>query len=366
MAKSMFRCGQETQITCRIEKNELDIGFAQHYVECTVCDSNAQFHCNTCKVNLCEECENQHQRNLHDVVPYSQREKSKSKQERCRDHPDKMYEACCEYCEMMPVCMKCVKDLHIGHQLTDIEDAFKSKLKEFMDLVNQVREVTLTESSDLLTKIKQNKTICIDEISTIRSDLNSTAEDIKRLVDVILNEKNEILTDIEESLMLELHNEEKKITDFISKVESVLEENEAIRSTEMQAEFIMTQNERIEAINRLMDIPEISEVSVPIFQPGTFGKEDIEELFGDINEQVEDGRPPIPPRPPTPPRPRSPPSPPTSAMSTLTIGDILFRRSEKKTKSVNEKGLTEFDSGGITLIDYRDYRRIYGFCNMGN
>ncbi|XP_061196479.1 E3 ubiquitin-protein ligase TRIM45-like [Saccostrea echinata] len=265
----------------------MDSGFAQHFIECTTCDSNAQFHCNTCQFNLCQDCRDRHQQRKetsnHDVVPYIQR-KERAACERCKFHPDKIYEACCKPCEM-PVCMKCVQEVHNGHKLTNIEGVFKAKMNELMFLVRHLRDESLTESTTLATQIEQNKKKCKREIAKIRSDLRSTAQEIKNLVDVILQEKNQNLTDIEASLMLELQSQEKKMQNFISEIKIFLKEHEAKGPISSSVEFILTHNERVDAIKRMTDVPELPEVSPPRHQQKTLERNDVEKLFGNITEQ---------------------------------------------------------------------------------
>ncbi|XP_062598037.1 RING finger protein 207-like [Saccostrea cucullata] len=186
-------------------------GFAQHYVECTTCDSNAEYHCNTCQFDLCQACKETHQRKKktenHEVVLYKEREEKV--QERCCTHSDKIYDACCKECEI-PVCIKCIMESHSCHAIVEIEVMFNEKLEMFTKQIQELKEKIIPQCEDIQKNISQKMENCRKSLSQIRSDLLATAQSIKDLVDLILKEKTENLSKIEDSLMKELQSMKKR------------------------------------------------------------------------------------------------------------------------------------------------------------
>ncbi|XP_061197564.1 uncharacterized protein LOC133205715 [Saccostrea echinata] len=63
---------------------------AQHFVLCTICDGNAEFHCNSCHDDLCQICKKGHLRSnatkLHEIVSYTKKGEEK-------DPPEEVYES---------------------------------------------------------------------------------------------------------------------------------------------------------------------------------------------------------------------------------------------------------------------------------
>lgn len=90
----------------------------QHYLVCDNenCNKNVQFYCNPCHRSMCEQCEEEHQKNpetkKHEVVPYRQR-KYQLPVEKCKDHPTKDIDMFCEDCQI-PVCSKCATQTTIS------------------------------------------------------------------------------------------------------------------------------------------------------------------------------------------------------------------------------------------------------------
>ncbi|XP_062581862.1 uncharacterized protein LOC134243633, partial [Saccostrea cucullata] len=80
--------------------------------QCSECKGNTEYFCNTCKQDLCLQCKERHVINPniehHDLVLYREKYKSLTKQERCERHPDKLYDRYCLSCEV-PVCVQCTE-----------------------------------------------------------------------------------------------------------------------------------------------------------------------------------------------------------------------------------------------------------------
>ncbi|XP_062594826.1 RING finger protein 207-like [Saccostrea cucullata] len=266
-------------------------GFAQHYVECTTCDSNAEYYCNTCQFDLCQACKETHQRKKktenHEVVLY--REREDKVQERCSTHSDKIYNACCKECEL-PVCIKCITESHSCHAIVEIEDIFNQKLEVFNKQIQDLKEKIIPQCEDVQKNISKEIENCRKTLSQIRSDLLTTAQSIKDLVDFILKEKTEKVSKLEESLMKELQSREKEMKTYTNGLNSIIEDFEDLRRTDKKAEFIIKHKEKLQIIP-LQSLGTMFYTPPPSFTPCPVSKEQIEKLSGDI---VEESQKPIP------------------------------------------------------------------------
>ncbi|XP_062609936.1 uncharacterized protein LOC134271737 [Saccostrea cucullata] len=260
-------------------------GFAQHYVECTTCDSNAEYHCNTCQFDLCQACKETHQRKKktenHEVVLYKEREEKV--QERCCTHSDKIYDACCKECEI-PVCIKCIMESHSCHAIVEIEVMFNEKLEMFTKQIQELKEKIIPQCEDIQKNISQKMENCRKSLSQIRSDLLATAQSIKDLVDLILKEKTENLSKIEDSLMKELQSHEKEMKTYTDDLNSIIEDVEVLRRTGKKAEFIIKHKEKL-LIHHLESLGDMFYTPTPSFTSCSVSKEQIEKLFGDVVEK---------------------------------------------------------------------------------
>lgn len=90
--------------------------WAQEAITCDLCAKSVQQFCNTCQICLCRECINKHVNKLpsrsHNIVPFTDRTVQLDFLQ-CSTHPKQKCEAHCKICDV-PVCIKCVANLHVG------------------------------------------------------------------------------------------------------------------------------------------------------------------------------------------------------------------------------------------------------------
>ncbi|XP_061197716.1 E3 ubiquitin-protein ligase TRIM71-like [Saccostrea echinata] len=261
----------------------MEKGFAQHYLECTLCEANAVFYCNTCQFDLCQTCKIRHQTKKptknHDVVLYSERRPASSP-EPCIIHLDKMYDAYCPKC-ITPVCMKCVMEKHVGHELKDLRTAFQDKVEEIMEKMPACEENLIPRYKDMVRDLNDKKEKCTLEILKIKNILEFEAEEIKKLVDAILKEKKNNLDGIQKTLMEDFTQQETKINTYITQTQSFGRDFERWKETTEYASFLSMDLET--RLAELKDAPKIKEMSFPNFKENKIKKNDIENMFSSVS-----------------------------------------------------------------------------------
>ena len=89
--------------------------------QCSLCQGDTEYHCRTCKQNLCPSCKTKHNLRLdtkhHNVILYREKFNFSFKIEMCATHLDQVYEMYCKTCDL-PVCLHC--DQHKQHKLQNI------------------------------------------------------------------------------------------------------------------------------------------------------------------------------------------------------------------------------------------------------
>ncbi|XP_061186269.1 uncharacterized protein LOC133194303 [Saccostrea echinata] len=155
--------------------------------QCSQCQGDTEFCCNTCRDYLCLQCKEKHVNDLdticHDVIIYREKFKYIPKQETCAKHPDKIYEMFCHSCKF-PVCFQCEK--HKKHNVLDIRAAYKTNRQQHKEIVHNIRSETLYNSFSLLAEIKTDMKTCHTEISNRQSEMLTKAQRLKDLIDTMI------------------------------------------------------------------------------------------------------------------------------------------------------------------------------------
>ncbi|XP_062605152.1 uncharacterized protein LOC134266962 [Saccostrea cucullata] len=157
--------------------------------QCSQCQGDTEYYCNTCKQDLCLQCKERHVIDLetiqHDVAIYRERYEYIPKYETCVRHPDRICHIYCNSCKC-PVCTRCIE--HREHEIQDIVSSYETNRQQYRDIIHYIRSETLFNSCVLLTEIKTDLKSCHAEISNIQSDMSAKAQIIKQLFDTVIRD----------------------------------------------------------------------------------------------------------------------------------------------------------------------------------
>ncbi|XP_048747638.2 uncharacterized protein LOC125659885 [Ostrea edulis] len=258
-----------------------DIKFAQHYVECTQCEANAEYYCNTCTDNLCQVCRDRHTKSnatrSHVIVPYQERPTTSPNTESCHIHPEFSYDMACQECKL-PVCSRCMKENHKGHTFRNLEDTLKDIEKPCREKIQNAKKNILPKLRDRLKKLSDQRKKSKEERTDIRRRLREDAKQIKDLVDTILQEKLGDLDISDKSLDEEFENQTAIISRFISNYEDFIDgfEDEEKRPYEKLAL-------RNEILQSEVTEPELPSLENPQYQLEIINKDGVMKLFGKLS-----------------------------------------------------------------------------------
>ncbi|XP_056003830.1 uncharacterized protein LOC125672861 [Ostrea edulis] len=152
--------------------------------QCSQCQGDTEFYCNTCKRDLCLQCKEKHVIDLHikhhDVVIYREKFNYIPRQEICVRHPDRFYEMFCQSCELS-VCFRCLE--HRKHQILDIRTAYQTKRQQHREIIDTIRSETLYNCRVLLAGIQTDIQTCPPQICHRQSQMSTKAQRLKDLID---------------------------------------------------------------------------------------------------------------------------------------------------------------------------------------
>ncbi|XP_048755234.2 uncharacterized protein LOC125666148 [Ostrea edulis] len=155
--------------------------------QCSQCQGDTEFCCNTCKYDLCLQCKEKHVIDLdikhHDVVIYREKFNYIPRQEICVRHPDRFYEMFCQSCELS-VCFRCLE--HRKHQILDIRTAYQATRQQHREIIDNIRSETLYNCRVLLAQIQTNIQTCPPQIYYRQSQMSTKAQRLKDLIDTVV------------------------------------------------------------------------------------------------------------------------------------------------------------------------------------
>ncbi|XP_022297227.2 uncharacterized protein LOC111106729 isoform X1 [Crassostrea virginica] len=147
--------------------------WAQDVIACDLCAKPTQLYCNTCQVNLCEECASKHKEKFHhpshNIVPFIEKD-IKLTFLSCRIHPGEKCKDHCMKCDK-PVCMKCISyGTHAGHEVINAEKFIKDKKKTIETDIDRIKSKIL--------KYQNIADDCVGRISDVKSKFADLEQDV--------------------------------------------------------------------------------------------------------------------------------------------------------------------------------------------
>ncbi|XP_056018198.1 uncharacterized protein LOC125682793 [Ostrea edulis] len=155
--------------------------------QCSQCQGDTEFYCNTCKRDLCLQCKEKHVIDLHtkhhDVVIYREKFKCVPINDDCFRHPGWKYEMFCEPCEI-PVCFACSE--HRTHRFQELRRAYQKKRQQHREIIDNIRSETLYNCRVLLAGIQTDIQTCPPQICHRQSQMSTKAQRLKDLIDTVV------------------------------------------------------------------------------------------------------------------------------------------------------------------------------------
>ncbi|XP_056007569.1 uncharacterized protein LOC125666209 isoform X1 [Ostrea edulis] len=155
--------------------------------QCSQCQGDTEFYCNTCKRDLCLQCKEKHAIDLdtiyHDVVIYREKFNYISRQEICVRHPKRKYRMFCDQCNYS-VCKRCTD--HRTHALVDLRTAYQTKRQQHREIIENIRSETLYNCRVLLAGIQTDIQTCPPQICHRQSQMSTKAQRLKDLIDTVV------------------------------------------------------------------------------------------------------------------------------------------------------------------------------------
>ncbi|XP_061186267.1 uncharacterized protein LOC133194301 [Saccostrea echinata] len=223
--------------------------------QCSQCQGDTEFYCNTCKHDLCLQCKERHVIDLdtiyHDVVIYREKHEYILKQETCVRHPDIIYEMFCHSCEL-PVCDKCKE--HRNHQIQDVRTAYISNRQKHREIVHNIRSETLYNSCCVLAGIKTDLKACHKEICNRQSEMLIKAQKLRNLIytvmcDVKIRHKR---------FMYTLQQQRRKINKHLASIENF--EHRSDQSANRPLEFLIVLKKN--RVHKIKDTPNLTQYAL--------------------------------------------------------------------------------------------------------
>ncbi|XP_062595053.1 uncharacterized protein LOC134256425 [Saccostrea cucullata] len=254
---------------------------AQHYIECdtALCRNFSEFYCNTCHQRICGLCRENHlKRNKgHDIVPY-QEKKRKLPSEKCKTHPTFYIDIYCDDCQV-PVCPNCLAQDHNDHANCNLEIIYNNTLKECQKEIIDIWKTVIPKATDNIKSFGEEKKYTMKEIANLRLSMKKRANELKEAVDAILTANNKKLDEIENLLLNDLEENQKKTEDFIAYLKKIITDYEnkmsSIRTMELFKFYF-------DISSATLKRPTLSKLKLPTFNPGTTNEEEIATEFGEI------------------------------------------------------------------------------------
>ena len=162
-----------------------------HVKQCSQCQGDTEYHCRTCRQNLCPSCKRTHTISLdtkdHNVTLYREKFSSfyKIKSIKCLNHPEHINDMYCKSCDLL-ICANC--NGHTQHQLQNVRTAYKNKRKQNQQDIINIRSEIIYNACVLYAGIKSDVTVCQTKMLPTQSDAILTkSQKLKDSIDTVLS-----------------------------------------------------------------------------------------------------------------------------------------------------------------------------------
>lgn len=259
---------------------------AQEVVICQICKENAERICETCKVDLCENCIGHHVRsndesNNHSIVRYQDRKCGTLLENlQCLDHKQN----CVIFCQVCnrALCPKCLAlKIHKNHELVEISSAIESRLATLEKETEELEQSFEPGYEKIILELKTLLLLQEKCHTEIKEHMEKQGQRLRQALDTMI----ETYTKQEEE------NKERDIedcTNLISKMENNLE---AIKQlVEFNKNIIKSKNvhvlTHISKNETFREFPALFELTASTFSSGKIIPEQLQKMFGELSNSI--------------------------------------------------------------------------------
>ncbi|XP_056003816.1 uncharacterized protein LOC125667347 isoform X2 [Ostrea edulis] len=245
--------------------------------QCSQCQGDTEFYCNTCKRDMCLQCKEKHVIDLHtinhDVVIYREKFNYIPRREICVRHPDRFYEMFCQSCELS-VCFRCLE--HRKLQILDIRTAYQTKRQQHREIIANIRSETLYNCRVLLAGIQTDIQTCPPQICHRQSQMSTKAQRLKDLIDTAVCD---VKTRYRGLLIDRIQQEKRKMNRHLTHIQNYEDRYEQSANRAVQfLLFIKTSR-----VPQIKDTPNLPQHPLLSLTEG-FNMEDVSQLLRGIPE----------------------------------------------------------------------------------
>ncbi|XP_048747642.2 E3 ubiquitin-protein ligase TRIM71-like [Ostrea edulis] len=155
--------------------------------QCSQCQGDTEFYCNTCKRDLCLQCKEKHVIDLHtkyhDVVIYREKFKCVPLRETCVRHTNRKYRKFCDQCKYS-VCKRCIE--HRTHALKSLRTTYRTKRQQHREIIHTIRSDTIYNCRVFLAGIKNDIKTCPQLICYRQLQMSTKAQRLKDMIDTVV------------------------------------------------------------------------------------------------------------------------------------------------------------------------------------
>ncbi|XP_061171073.1 uncharacterized protein LOC133180616 [Saccostrea echinata] len=254
---------------------------AQHFIECDTesCRNFSEFYCNTCHQRICDQCKQCHlEQNIgHEIVLYHER-KRKLPSEKCSIHPTKDINIHCDVCQD-PLCSTCFAQHHSDHDNSDLETIYNDILQLCQKEITEIWKTVIPDAKDNVKSIGEKMDNVNREIAKFRVSMKKRADELKEVVDSIINHNNKNLDEIENFVINDMVKQQKETEDYITYLEKMTSDYERKMSSINPTELISFHKDISLASLKMLNK---AKSKLPIFTLGTLNKDEIAKQLGKI------------------------------------------------------------------------------------
>ncbi|XP_056004130.1 uncharacterized protein LOC125661064 [Ostrea edulis] len=245
--------------------------------QCSKCQGDTNFYCNTCKRDLCLQCKEKHVIDLdtiyHDVVIYREKFKYIPFRKTCVRHPNRKYRMFCDDCNYS-LCRCCTE--HSTHTLVDLKTAYQTKRQQYGKIIDIISK-KLFNCHVLLVGIQTDIETCPPQICHHQSQQMSTkAQRLKDLIDTAVCGVKTIYRGV---LIDRIQQQKRKMNRHLTHIHNYEDRYE--QSANRAVQFLLFI--KINRVPQIKDTPNLPQHLLLSLTEG-FNMEDVEQLLMGITE----------------------------------------------------------------------------------
>ncbi|XP_048742724.2 uncharacterized protein LOC125656172 [Ostrea edulis] len=235
------------------------ISQAKEVITCDLCVKPTQQFCNNCQLSLCVDCVSKHVDKLkyqpHRIVHFKDRKVAFPE---CEFHSNQRCEVHCQQCDV-PVCLKCMLDLHNGHRVKDMPEIFNDKKKKLEKETKEIESTIIPQYKKKNEETKSQISIIMAEFDELEKEKEKHRRFWHKEVDTIFNNLGSLMKSIKTNILSALNSHQSKMKNKIPDMTQTVQQNKKILKSNNVCAVTDYKSQLEEYRNMLTDI----DVKVP-------------------------------------------------------------------------------------------------------